>query len=353
MKTFKEFMFENTLTDNEALSILGITSYKTELELKKAYKTASIKNHPDKGGSVEAMSRINAAYKLLQKSSANTGNMVTSYKAHKEEHAKKAQDWGLFIHQEYIKHFDIQAYTDYLSKQVDRDLTYISKQVNSSGFSTITDRWESKNKKIVFSLEMTFFNRMNQGGLSDSSSDLKIGEVSYSTEVLINNKKVKMTQSNYKFGAKTKNIFKDPTSSFPAAKIKKSLGSANKPLKKADYMLTFKSELGARMNGNIFRIPLKAKDQYGKDTYIKMERTTWMRKGMYYIQGVFNENGAKISVNDPFLGSFMESPKHTVIDLFAKKIKSLQKKTNIEQIVKELAVFGKKINDISLMDENQ
>ena len=50
----------------QALSILNPTE-KTEAGLKKAYRAACLKHHPDKNGDVEVMKLVNAAYDFLKK----------------------------------------------------------------------------------------------------------------------------------------------------------------------------------------------------------------------------------------------------------------------------------------------
>jgi len=51
----------------QALSILNPTE-KTEAGLKSAYRAACLKHHPDKGGDLEIMKLVNAAYGFLKKS---------------------------------------------------------------------------------------------------------------------------------------------------------------------------------------------------------------------------------------------------------------------------------------------
>lgn len=50
----------------QALSII-CPEEKTEVGLKSAYKKACLKHHPDKGGDVEIMKLVNAAYDFLKK----------------------------------------------------------------------------------------------------------------------------------------------------------------------------------------------------------------------------------------------------------------------------------------------
>lgn len=50
-----------------ACDILGVTSYATPEDIKKAYRQKSRENHPDLGGDQEAMKDINRAYDILSK----------------------------------------------------------------------------------------------------------------------------------------------------------------------------------------------------------------------------------------------------------------------------------------------
>lgn len=68
----------NTL---QALSILNPTE-KTQDGLKKAWRAACIKHHPDKGGNIEIMKLVNAAYDVLK-------NSETWWTGEQERTAKK------------------------------------------------------------------------------------------------------------------------------------------------------------------------------------------------------------------------------------------------------------------------
>ena len=59
------------ISHGEALSTLGLKSGHSDEELKSAYRKASKSQHPDVGGSVEGMKRVNAAYQKLKSSTSN------------------------------------------------------------------------------------------------------------------------------------------------------------------------------------------------------------------------------------------------------------------------------------------
>ncbi len=58
-----EKLLGRALSVDESLAVLGLDVLpKTHQELKKAYRKAIMKAHPDKGGSAEEAARINQAY---------------------------------------------------------------------------------------------------------------------------------------------------------------------------------------------------------------------------------------------------------------------------------------------------
>lgn len=354
MKSFKQSLLEATLTQSEALEILGISSFADKSELKKAFKRASIKNHPDKGGTAEAMQKVNAAYTVLSKGGSSKSGTPYRGEPSKQSHeqwkkdiAKQAAEFSALVEEQMEEHFDFPKYMSYLTEACGKPLTF-SSTIKKSVQPHITQKWETDDKKIVFVLDLYFYQESSKG-LADPNSKMSIAQISYSTEVLINRKKVKMKQSEYKYGAKAQNIFKDPKASFAAAKIKKALNDVNKPLKKADYMLTFKNELGGKVLGNDIRIPMNAKDDRDHECYIWIERYTWMRKGMYRVIAVYNGNGTVASKGVRFK-DFAESPNRDLIDLVATKIKKLKKEKSIEKLIKQLEKDCEEIHEFAMDD---
>lgn len=50
----------------DPMVLFGLTGKSTWADVKKAYRRLAILNHPDRGGSVETMKKINAAYEVLE-----------------------------------------------------------------------------------------------------------------------------------------------------------------------------------------------------------------------------------------------------------------------------------------------
>ena len=71
---FKQYLIEKTMTFDMALKVFGINLDQVgdKEELKKKYRQLAIQNHPDRGGSTEAMQNVNSAYDVLAKVLAKT-----------------------------------------------------------------------------------------------------------------------------------------------------------------------------------------------------------------------------------------------------------------------------------------
>lgn len=61
----------------EYYDLLGVAGDVTDLDLKKAYRKAAIKNHPDKGGDEEKFKMIGEAYRVL-----SDNNLRADYDRH-------------------------------------------------------------------------------------------------------------------------------------------------------------------------------------------------------------------------------------------------------------------------------
>lgn len=73
MKTFTRLILEETMDVATAMKIFGYTKAVSKDQLKKDYRVLAMKNHPDHGGSVTKMSKINVAYEVLAKQVGSNG----------------------------------------------------------------------------------------------------------------------------------------------------------------------------------------------------------------------------------------------------------------------------------------
>lgn len=78
------------VADMEYYDLLAVRADATDLELKKAYRKAAIKNHPDKGGDEETFKVIGEAYRVLA-----DNNLRADY----DKHGKKKPTDEVGIHE--------------------------------------------------------------------------------------------------------------------------------------------------------------------------------------------------------------------------------------------------------------
>ena len=81
-------LFEDKMTFDKALDIFGINEVPSAEELKSLHKKLALKNHPDRGGSVEKMAEINAAYDILSKNTEKRSFYTRPSQEQREENKK-------------------------------------------------------------------------------------------------------------------------------------------------------------------------------------------------------------------------------------------------------------------------
>lgn len=328
-KMFNE-LFES-LTQATAMKALGLMGSYTDDQLKAAYRKAAKENHPDRGGSTEKMQVVNSAYEVL-KGSDSPAAQAASHAQRKQKQQEEKHVVTNFVTHMFDKFFDTQAYLDYFSKMSGKTFTFERKiVVGDWGTASVDYKFSSEDRTVFFDMNAyahVFITKALGAGIDKPELD-KMG---MSTEVLIDRKKVKMTQSNYN-QSETEKFMKDPKILFPEAKLKKAFAGDKKvkPLKKADYVLFVKKELeGKHLGGDDFSVDV------GNGGVVYFSRMTWMRKGMWNISGRTG-NKERWSV----VSSFFEIETHENMDLMAELVKDLkanntEPKDQIESRVKKI-----------------
>ena len=323
MKNFKNFLLEAELSYNKALEILNIDSDFDKKSLSKAYKIASVKSHPDKGGSVEAQQNVNKAFEILSKAGGkDLFNKRPSFEERKQKRADDKEQMQTILSNLFDK-FDIDAYTKYFESYAKEKMNHELIISASDYASTIYLKFVSESGKIFFNIRFYTQIFINNKSLSGNDDGFIVEKMSTDIEVLVNREKHKMGKSDWSF-AKTEKVFKDPKGLFPTAKLKKIFGVAKKPkkLKKADYMTTFKNELKAQISGNDILIRLN------DDSTLYMNRGTMFRKGYYQ----FNQVRAGVRPNierELIFASFSETETPEVLDLIVDTVKPMIGKKSI------------------------
>ena len=284
-------LVEAQMSADQAKKVFGIEKFVSADELKKLYKSLSMQNHPDKqGGSLEKMKDINQAYDILKKvtvgADKDTGNIFDTIRKRKAENDK------IFIpkmKKMFEDAFDEKAILDYFSF-MNQDFSVTTKYVTyDQGYDTLlTAVVTISNPDKTTVIETKFqikYNDNSSGGLSYSGIDEK--DVLYSVDLLTsfyhNNKKIKLSQSNYEWKVGTKKLA-NFAEIYPKAKLEKALNnSGSKKFKRADMELGLARELNASFDKDNIYLYV-----FGKEVkfYIVIRRLVMMKIPAYYPTGI-------------------------------------------------------------------
>lgn len=258
MKTFKEYLKESQLSFEDALKVFGISSstYRDldKQKLRDLYKRLAIANHPDKGGSVREMQKINQAYDILQTNTGEISKADLSQLA--KEKARLYAEISISAIKENLDVGKFKSYFEEIFKEPftpNLDITDISTISQYSNYVSATVNFSNSDKTIVLEARYTItFSDLygSENKLGSSTNDLSV--YAY-TDILYNRKKLVLVKSRYSYD-RNYSIMKDPQKLFPKVKllaqVKKNDSVVNKTLKKADALLILKHELGAEVDVN-------------------------------------------------------------------------------------------------------
>lgn len=275
MKSFNEYLLEQTLSPTEALAILGISAKDmNDAALKKAYRSAAMRAHPDRGGTDVEMQKINAAYDML-KNSKSVAVRAATEDTYRDEKV---------MAENYLGRIVPDNFGAYLSKIFDVKLSVDDKMDIGKHFATRVMEFASPDRETVIKARFSFyyanFARKKSLGGGDSG-ELIPGEVGTSYEILHNRQKMKLTKSTFDM-TRSADVLTDPSVLFPESKITKKIkigaesDDAVKWAKKRDFITTMNNKFsdGKMINGDTFQMKI------GEYT-IQGNRMTWMRKGMW------------------------------------------------------------------------
>ncbi len=287
---YKQF-FEKMLPA-EAMKIFNITSVPEQDKLKTLYRDLALKNHPDKGGSLEKMKDINQAYDVLKtmKSSGTSSNF--DWQEINKQWTERNQMHYPVMESIFDEEFDEKGILKYLQQFVSeelfitvqkRDKNKISKSEWQSAFINFWSdvKIHNKDNTLVFFVKYYISYNYNKGaGLSYSGIDEKdiLYNVDISSDIYYNNRKNKLGKRDYKWRLGHK-IIANYEDVFPKVKLNKILGGqGKKTFRKADFYLALQRELHISTDRDlIFIYP------FGKDVkfYIAIYRYVFDKVAAY------------------------------------------------------------------------
>ncbi len=333
MLGFDKFLIEMSIQD--AMDTLGVENGFDAAALKTAFRRASSKNHPDKGGSTAAMQKVNQAYDMLKSNVGHVGR-----EAEMNERFKVWRELAAVVRKDLVKNMDVKAYTKHFEKLFGEEFVMVItkvypddaelKRLEGLRHSSVPHyvyfnvEWNNHDRTKVFQLDVSvgMANLMGAGGLASPGTTYQMG---VSTFAYINGRKVKITKRDFTHTAK-KSVFNKPETVFPKAKLIK---KKQTKFKKSDMLSALKAEIRAETSGEYFFIPLK-----GGDKYLAIYRTTMMRKGLWSLNGIWFKKSKYSWSRDKAIDfgfySFMED--ENTLNVF-RKVKNMDVK-KVEKFIK-------------------
>lgn len=314
---------ESKMTYQEALKVLGATGSETSAEMSKLFKRASLRNHPDRGGSNELMQQINQAYDVVTKTgpggarTETQGDIRARYAQQKKEWEEKLDAYHAIAKNYFGTKFNAQEFSDYFTTFTGQPTTFTYDL--KKGSHTVTAIFKYRSGDAMFDFEFICQPPSSNGGLvaPDASS---LGNVSVDTDVLVGTKKYKMARREYQWGKNPDKV--TPESLFPSIKLKKifSPEAQHKQVyKRADYMSAFIKHLNANRNGDDnISIPV------GKYT-VHFARQVMMRKGSYVFNYIIEPEVNKFRPVERLKGWMLEDEEGACLDMIIDTFKELQR----------------------------
>lgn len=334
-----EFLIEETIMDTKtAFTVLGL-EYGDYDGVDKAFKKMAMKHHPDRGGDVEMMKKLNQAKDAL---AGKSGTVSTKF------------DWGAMYakhkmaNAELLKQFDSEMkpimgkpYEDYLQAVTGKKHS-VSFTTSSSEYGAylIAEYNNMEDKGSYFTVRFDLKWENKAGALS--GPEQKQFEAYYEGFMFIGTKKFKLSAKRWKKIVFDATEFKKPEAVFPEAKIKKAMGShAEKPLKRADVMTFMKVNFDARFNSDRSvdwgYLPLNGK--WGEAKWaLCIYRSTMMRQPVWNIKGLAHYSEP---IGGYIMGKFARQSKY---GLFMENRNFLEQ---IKELVKEAEKDAKKDDGVS------
>lgn len=323
MKSFKQFITE--MTKQEALTTLGLSGAFTSDDVKLAYKKASAKHHPDKGGDVEMMKKVNVAYDLLKNTTGSASSKIDWSEIdqiYKELHAQVIDDLK--------PKFKPEAFLDYFEKHFKQPFQFSIEwselpKYGSVYFSGFKSKFFNADKSIAFDLSVSvYLTNLRKSGSSSLSTNPDISyDMTIEASGYANRKKQKMSKRDWNF-KNDHSVLNTPSKLFPETKMKKIVAEAGsetgetKKMTRAGFMKALNNEVGVSVwnsSNDAYMVPLK-------DGAVIISRYVLMRQAAWTLSNIGNKEGYRF-VTDHHVHKTLPEDTKTVEILL--KLKTMNK----------------------------
>ena len=269
---------------DDAKKLLDVNNGYTIDTLKKSYRDASKKVHPDIGGSTQDMQKVNEAYEVLKQLIGTDGlSSMDRYKKMSNEY----KNLGEKISKDLVSKFTPDSFVKYLDELSGKSFVYKLAQTfplpntNNPSHAGFTAEFFTAERDeilsvtfLVYLVDVKYDNSLG-GGDSDISYNMSVTTYAY-----MNNRKQKILASDWK-STNRHSVLTNPEDTFPKARMKKLFsGGGKKIYKKADMLNFMKNKLDAKPYGDYLGFDLPDGTTLMMDRTVFRGRVTW---GVYSI----------------------------------------------------------------------
>lgn len=279
----KQYLYEMSVT--QALAVFGLDATIDPEELKKRHRELAMRHHPDKGGSLEMMKSVNAAYDVLKHQKAAIKTNRFDWDA---LHAQYRQ-MGAAIKMQILSKFQPDIFCKYFESVTGKEFDWSFRRVfpadttKDPSYAGFEGDWRSQDGETIFSIHVSAY-------LVDMFRNTNIGhgdiDFTLTTEVFgfHDNRKVKMGKRDFNW-TQDHDILKNPKKLFPEAKMKVILFGygVKKAFKKRDMELFLIKKMNATFSGDYAYIPLSNTQNIKLTIY----RNVFMRVPGWGINGIY------------------------------------------------------------------
>ena len=304
MYSYKEWKLFESMSVEQAKSILGISGEVTPEEVKKAYKAKAREHHPDMGGDVEMMKQVNIAYDKLK------DYKEKSPKFDWEQLNKEYRGLTQAVNDIIKKSFDTQVFLKYFEGIFDKkfkieSMRYVGEGEQSPSYAGIHVIFASEDESIQFNMRAIVY-------LVELRKSAALGSKAFEIPLNIygdgffEGRKYKIVDRGWSVKSNSLKL-NNPEDFFPKAKLLKHVSKKTRTkATRKDYLAAITKILKATVLSNGYFVPLEG------DIGLYFSRITFMRKGSWIID-FYKKDGASYRYNERGW-SFVEEPE--LIDVF-------------------------------------
>jgi len=339
MYSFKDYLFEASMTLVAAMKVFNITSpFTSEVDLKAHYKKLALQHHPDHGGSMDKMKEVNLAKEILVKNIGRPTSAAKSFDWNKSDQEYK--DLKVVVNNLLLSKFHPAIYAKYLSGIFGKEFkTEVAVDKTDGYFSNSNTSLKAKfydaEKDIVLDLYfgVSLIEIKHSKGLGGAGNiDFPI---LVTTDAYINGKKQKITRTNWNYNS-DHNLFSNPEVVLPKVKMTKLAKGevrAGSKVKKSDFDAFFIKKYGASkstasdVKTDYYYIPIKS------DVQLVIYRSVFMRTPHYVVSYIAGGQPTKFGgfkhdwVTKPLKTKYHEESQVT-LDFFKDLIDNLKRSSD-------------------------